>query len=217
MIRFLLIAAAVILSILLHILSMGFVGWLLGAKIQVVSLFSGPRLFGIKLFGVDFRVSCFPLGGYVKFHDGSSGKGGFENLHPAKRMLTSASGPLALLLFAGCLVGFAPAGRYFISGFGQFFTGAAMPLSTGQELLNRLHLMTSLSFAGLAGLIAAKLAAFNSLPFPVLNGGYVVLQAVQLIASISAKTVERINQVGFLIVLIIVSGWMVAIIYCLFH
>ncbi len=196
---------------------MAVVGWLLGAKIQVVSLFSGPRLFGIKLFGVDFRVSCFPLGGYVKFSDGSSGSLAFENLHPVKRMLTSASGPLALLLFGGCLVGFVPAARYFIGGFVQFFTGAAMPLSAGQVLLDRLHQAGSLPFAGLAGLIAAKLAAFNSLPFPVLNGGYVVLQAVELIASISAKTVERINQVGFLIVLIVVSGWVIAIIYRLFH
>jgi membrane-associated protease RseP (regulator of RpoE activity) len=207
---------------------MAIVGWVLGAKIEVVSLFSGPRLLGAKIAGVDFRISSLPIGGYVKFYGDTTesdviaaGKA-FRDLHPVKRIFIerifiAASGPLALLLLAANLIGLGHVARPFISGFAQFFSGALMPFNQGQYLLHRLSDIATTSVPLFLALMAVKMAAFNLLPLPVLNGGYVILEIVRLVITIPEKTVERLNQVGFLIVIAVMCGWIVAIIYFLVH
>jgi membrane-associated protease RseP (regulator of RpoE activity) len=220
---FLLIFLAITVSTLVHTLCMAMVGWVLGAKIEVVSLFSGPRLLGAKIAGVDFRISSLPIGGYVKFYGDTTesdviaaGKA-FKDLHPVKRIFIAASGPLALLLFAANLIGLGHVARPFISGFAQFFSGALMPFNQGQYLLHRLSEIATTSVPLFLALMAVKMAAFNLLPLPVLNGGYVILEIVRLVFTIPEKIVERLNQVGFLIVIAVMCGWIVAIIYHLVH
>lgn len=219
----LLICFAMILAILVHTLWMAIVGWVLGAKVEVVSLFSGPRLLGANIAGVDFRISSLPIGGYVKFYGDTTeddvivAGNAFKDLHPMKRIFIAASGPLALLLLAAILIGPSQIARPFVSGFAQYFTGAVMPFEQGQHLLHRLSDVAKTSFPLLLALMAVKMAAFNLLPFPVLNGGYVILEIVRLVVTIPEKAVERLNQVGFLIVIAITCGWIVAVIYHLVH
>ena len=40
---------------------------MLGIPAEVFSVGFGPKLFGFKLGGTDFRFSAIPLGGYVRF------------------------------------------------------------------------------------------------------------------------------------------------------
>ena len=202
---------------------MAIAGWVLGAKIEVVSLFSGPRILGRKMGGADFRISLLPVGGYVKFYGNTTESAGigngkaFKDLHVMKRVFIALSGPLALLLFAANMIGLGQVARPLISGFSQFFSGALMPFSQGQYLLQRLADIAATSVPLFLALIAIKMAAFNLLPLPILNGGYVILEILRLVFTISDKAMERLNQIGFLLVLVVMCGWTVAIIYRLVH
>jgi membrane-associated protease RseP (regulator of RpoE activity) len=92
-----------------------------------------------------------------------------------------------------------------------------MPLSQGQYLLQRLTELSAISVPLFLGVIAVKMAAFNLLPLPTLNGGYVTLEILRLVITISDRAIERLNQIGFLLVLVVMCGWTVAIIYHLVH
>ncbi len=90
----------------------------LGIRVDVFSLGFGPRLFGVKWGGTDYRVSMLPLGGYVKMagenYDESLEGSGEEFLSRPKhqRFLVAAAGPamnilLAIVLLAGnFMIGF---------------------------------------------------------------------------------------------------------------
>jgi len=45
-----------------------------GIKVEVFSIGFGQRLWGFRAWGIDFRVSAIPFGGYVRFSD--EGEGG---------------------------------------------------------------------------------------------------------------------------------------------
>jgi membrane-associated protease RseP (regulator of RpoE activity) len=220
---FFLIFVAISAASMIHVLFMAMIGWILGARVQIVSLFFGPKLLSAKIMGVDFRISLWPLGGYVKFYEdkaesSTSSNRSFQDLHPLKRILIAASGPLGLLLCAANLIGLSHVSSSFVNGFAQFFTGAVMPLSQGQFLLRRLsQIATGGSVQLLLALMAVKLAAFNLLPFPTLNGGYILLEMVRALVKIPEKISERLSILGFLMTAAIMCGWLIATIYYSTH
>jgi regulator of sigma E protease len=61
-------AFAIVLGILILIHELGHftVAKLLGIDVEVFSIGFGPRLFGVRRKGTDYRLSLLPLGGYVK-------------------------------------------------------------------------------------------------------------------------------------------------------
>jgi regulator of sigma E protease len=71
-----LLAFAIVFGVLVFIHEFGhfFVAKLVGVRVEVFSFGYGKRLFGFKKGTTDYRVSIFPLGGYVKF----LGEGMFE-------------------------------------------------------------------------------------------------------------------------------------------
>jgi len=71
-----LLAFAIVFGILVFIHEFGhfFMAKLVGIRVEVFSFGYGKRLLGIKRGTTDYRVSVFPLGGYVKF----LGEGVFE-------------------------------------------------------------------------------------------------------------------------------------------
>ncbi|OCS45075.1 hypothetical protein [Ralstonia pickettii] len=91
------------------------------------------------------------------------------------------SGSLTLLLMAFAI---APDKTLFAvkDGFGQIVGGAFSPLTRAQALLAAASgAISQLSFFSLLALVAVKIAVFNVLPLPSLNGGAIV-------ALIAAKT-----------------------------
>ena len=76
-------AFAIVFGILVFVHEFGhfFMAKLVGIQVEVFSWGYGKRLFGIKRGETDYRVSVFPLGGYVKF----SG----EEVYDQKRELRS--------------------------------------------------------------------------------------------------------------------------------
>ena len=86
-----------------------------GIDVEVFSFGLGPKLWGMKYKGTDFRLSLLPFGGYCRLKGSDDlsqallqkdkdfthiEHGSVFSVHPAKRIGTYLSGPLLNLLFA---------------------------------------------------------------------------------------------------------------------
>ena len=71
-----------------------------GVKVDTLSVGFGPRLFGIKRRGIDFRVSAVPLGGYVRIVD----QFGNERTIGATRFQSATQWERAVVIIAGPLM-----------------------------------------------------------------------------------------------------------------
>jgi hypothetical protein len=151
----------------------------LGVRVREVSFGVGPVL---KRFGM-LTIRLLPVGGFVKFKDSRTEyiaptdmRDAFDAQPLAVRLTIGASGCAALLLMVTATAQFEGL-RAFASGFGQFFSGGLSPLGDAQELLEDAQAVSrTLSFATLLGFAAAKFAAFNLLPFPACNGGFMLAE-----------------------------------------
>ncbi|MEA5112448.1 MAG: RIP metalloprotease RseP [Geobacteraceae bacterium] len=104
------VSTIVVLGILIFVHELGhfLVAKLLGVGVETFSLGFGPRVVGKKIGETDYRLSAFPLGGYVKM----VGEGGddevspeelersFSGKKPYKRIAIVAAGPVSNILFA---------------------------------------------------------------------------------------------------------------------
>jgi len=104
------ISAIVVLGILIFVHELGhfIFAKLFKVGVEKFSLGFGPRLFGKQIGETEYRISVFPLGGYVKMV-GESGddelspaetERSFQAKSPLKRMIIVAAGPLFNLFFA---------------------------------------------------------------------------------------------------------------------
>jgi len=102
------IGAVILVHELGHFLAARFAG----VRVETFSIGFGPRIFGWKRGGVDYRISLVPLGGYVKMagEEPGSGTGAEDDLASksvGQRLLIFSAGVIMNFLFA--LVGFAVA------------------------------------------------------------------------------------------------------------
>jgi hypothetical protein len=99
----------------------------------------------------------------------------FSDLGRFARALVYAAGCLATFGLAVLLLGMSEAAASLGRGFGQFLGGAIAPLGEGaKNLQSSINLLRSASFPGALGVIAAKVAAFNLIPLPSLNGFHIL-------------------------------------------
>jgi regulator of sigma E protease len=124
---FKLIPFAIVLGLLIFVHEVGhfLAAKFFGVKVERFSFGLGPRLVGIKVGDTDYRISAFPLGGYVKM----VGEGlddevaeaekerSFSHKAVWKRMIIVFSGPLFNLIFAVIVfvVGFLMVGQVILT------------------------------------------------------------------------------------------------------
>lgn len=170
------LALAALLCIVLHVVSFACAARWAGVPVREVSIGYGPVLLGAGTL----RLRLLPLGGFARLKDTRS-----EQLAPADtadafdrqpaivRVLITLSGCFSLLCLVPALGG--QALDALLSGFAQFFSGALSPMGEAQALLAAgQDFAHGASFAATCGLVAAKLAAVNLLPFPSTNGGQAI-------------------------------------------
>jgi regulator of sigma E protease len=84
-----------------------------GVRVEAFSIGFGPRLFGVRYGGTDYKLSLLPLGGYVKMsgelpvageHSHPQDPGDFT-AHPRwQRVLIALAGPFANFILSFCLL-----------------------------------------------------------------------------------------------------------------
>ena len=98
---------AVVISVLVMVHELGhhlMAKWF-GVPVEVFSVGFGPRLFGFRYSGTEYRLSAIPFGGYVKMA-GTSLRGrdgtpnGFDSKAPWQRFLILLAGPVMNVGFA---------------------------------------------------------------------------------------------------------------------
>jgi membrane-associated protease RseP (regulator of RpoE activity) len=197
--------AAAVVSVVVHLMSMAAAGRLSGASVERIGLFIGPRVWQVEVREVVFELRLIPLGGYVKFGDD------FQKLHPVKRIFTALCGCLALILLAAVVFGAPEALQKVVRGFSQIISGALSPRAVGAALLYALYeFVRDNPLAASVGLVASKMAAANLLPLPVMNGGDALLMLLNWMRPMPVNVRERLQQLGFVVLLIILACWLVA-------
>ncbi len=206
MMYWLIAVLAIGLIIFVHEMGHFIAGKRKGMPIATFSIGFGPRLFGFKKGGTDYRISMIPLGGYVmpKLKE-------VEDLHRipiGRRVAFSLGGPMANILFAVIL----------LSIYNSISAGPGLMNIFVLPLIQLASLLVSItvsfgtlftnpgSMSGLVGmaseggslisggfsnlilfmvLINVNLAVFNLLPIPVLDGGKIMMA---LLEKVSVKT-----------------------------
>lgn len=192
------------LAVTVHVLGMTAAARLAREPVREAGLFVGPRLFGARVLGVSLRVGLVPLGGWVAL------RRELRDLPTARAVFLAVAGPLALLGLGALTLGVSQAAAEVGRGFGQVFLGALSPQAFGASALLALHdLATRDGFAPL-GVIAAKLAAFNLLPLPGLNGA-VLLDRVTRRLPLPQAARERVSTLGLGVLGLLLLGWALAL------
>src|SRR4026209_2780735 len=108
------VAAVVVLGCVIFVRELGhfLVAKLFKIKVETFSVGFGPRLIGFRYGDTDYRISAFPLGGYVKMageNPGDSVTGApneFLSKPKWQRFLVASAGPaMNIILAVGLLTG----------------------------------------------------------------------------------------------------------------
>lgn len=182
-------------------------GKLIGGKVEVLSLFLGPRIFGFKVGEIDMRLSLLPLGSYVKFSED------FQLLHPLRKILVVLAGLTSHLVLAFIGLGFKETFHQVLSGIVQILSAIISPIAVGSRLVEALaNVFQEQSFLVGLGILASKMLAFNLIPLGSLGAGMIVLYLLELVNTKSENLREKYEIVGLLFILIVTVVWIFAFI-----
>jgi membrane-associated protease RseP (regulator of RpoE activity) len=166
--------AAFMVVVVLHVGTIALAAGWVGVHVRRVAIGIGPALFQAGRF----RLGPLPIGGYVNLRSTRDEEVAAHDLHTAldqrsvpEQVFIVLSGCLALLLVAFAALGpdALPAA---LNAPGQFFAGLVSPQGEAQQILREaVATVQATPFVALLGLTAAKCAALNLLPLPILNGG----------------------------------------------
>jgi membrane-associated protease RseP (regulator of RpoE activity) len=225
--------AALIPCFVLHVSTMAFVGWALGATLEEVSFGFGSPCLHYRVGRVQFRLGVIPMGGYAKFKgDQEPAKSreeilfaadmeppGFNDLHPLRRATVSASGCLALVVLAAFCLGPWHSVRSVARGFAQLVPFAPWTPSwvpEGRELAGRcFSLLKTGPYRIVLGVLAAKMAAANLLPLPPLNGGVIILTLLEWNRRLPEKVLAALTTLGVLGAICLMIYWVAQILLVL--
>jgi len=218
MLIFLTFVAAIALLVCIHLLAMAAAARCCGIAVREVSLGLGPRLLSLGVF----HLYAIPLSGSVRLKD-TREEGvpldkpagylddAFNHKPRAVQVLIPLTGPMALIVVALALRQWA-ALPSLVHGFAQFLAGALDPLSTGRQLVGGARAFAEQhTFPALLGMLAAKLAAMNLLPLPLLNGGQALLALITRDFSETPAWQQKLAVGSMWVWLALIASWLAAI------
>jgi membrane-associated protease RseP (regulator of RpoE activity) len=219
-----LFAAEVLLAIwilaAIHVTAITAAGFVSGVSIRQISFGVGPRL-------LQFRkcvVRAFPFAGWVKFKDAladecvdtSAARTSHDAYNHQLRIVQAAiplAGPASLVAVA-LVLGYERSLSEVLTGFRQIFAGSLQPLSVAQAYISATQSFAANGgFGVLTAVLAAKLAAFNLVPLPMLNGGQALLALLRKPGDEPAAWETSLLKWAMLPWCALLLCWLVAFVY----
>ncbi len=156
------ILIAVLLTAIVHELGHLVAARRVGLPVDSLSIGFGSEMIGITdSFGTRWKIALIPIGGSCTFLDRANKQRqspGFFDLSPSKRAIIHAAGPAAnLLLAAGLLLQL------------SFSEVSTLAITSAEELIL------------MVGGLSLLLGLFNLVPLPPLDGGRLVMIAIEAI------------------------------------
>jgi membrane-associated protease RseP (regulator of RpoE activity) len=209
-----------VLLVALHVSALALAGAMFGVSLREVSFGFGKAIFTQGRL----TIRVLPVGGFVKFKDTRTELISREESSEVvdafnhKPGIVQATIPLAgagVLVLAAALIQPASAVFEVLTGFRQIVAGALGPLSVAQTYIHAAYDLTrSDGFWALFAVLAAKVAAFNLLPFPWTNGGQAVLALLRSDRTATPAWQVRVTQIAIWPFLALVALW--ALSFCVF-
>lgn len=210
------------LTILIHEAGHLAAARLMSIPVKTFSIGFGPKLIGFTRNGIDYRLSWIPLGGYIEPLLTSEEE--FYAIPAYRRVFFALGGVLFNFIFAVLMLS-----AYQILGrdlpvLSALLTGIQKTLSltvliaasipslftSGGELTGIIGIVREsgtfigtryLQMFSFAGILSLNLAIFNLIPLPVLDGGKVLLYAVERIAPSIRKISMGLSIAGWIVIL----------------
>lgn len=207
------IPLAVALCLALHLGAIALAAMRFGIPIRQIDYGLGPTLLRIG----KLRIKPLPFGGGIQLKhtetewlEGDAKRDALDVQPRATRALIAAAGPCALLMLALLVFPFDGL-RSFGSGFVQYIEGALSPFAHAQQLLRLAHeAAEGQAFLPLLALVAAKVAAFNLLPFPGSSGAF-LLQILFERSPLGRHWPPQATQATLLLFLGLTLSWLLAL------
>jgi regulator of sigma E protease len=193
-----------------------------GIPIRLFSIGFGPRLWGVRRGGTEYRISWVPVGGYVL--PDISDEGDYLRIPAGKRLILAAGGPAAsLALPVICwmaLEGFtrgASAAGMLADPWIRLFASATQMISMIPALFSHPeHLSGVVGIVAQGGgmiggsllqgvqflaLVSLNLGVLNLLPIPALDGGKMLLCGLELLHPAARRLHFPLSVAGWVVVL----------------
>jgi membrane-associated protease RseP (regulator of RpoE activity) len=199
----------------LHLIGFILVSRIWKVRIEAIGFLHGPVLLHRTWKGVRFELRAIPYpGSFVKFvgdEQEDMRPDGFMAVHPVARSLIVLGGPLCSLFFAAALLGPIRANASFRHGVIQFIVAAWSHARFNEILSLFVRFVETSPWWVVLGVVSAKVAAFNTLPLPVLNGGQAWMNILQW-KQPNTRTTVRLQWIGLLTLVTMYGSYLVALI-----
>jgi len=210
------------LTILIHEAGHLAAARMMSIPVKTFSVGFGPRLIGFTHNGTDYRLSLIPLGGYIEPLLTTEEE--FYAIPAYRRVFFALGGVLFNVIFAILMLSAyqilgrdLPVLSALLMGIRKTLSLAALIaasiptlFTSGSELTGIIGIVReSGAFIGVnylqmfnfAGILSLNLAVFNLLPLPVLDGGKVLLYAVERILPSIRKISMGLSIAGWIVIL----------------
>jgi hypothetical protein len=197
--------------------------WILAA-IHVTAITAAGFVSGVSIRQISFGVRAFPFAGWVKFKDTladecvdtSAARTSHDAYNHQLRIVQAAiplAGPASLVAVA-LVLGYERSLSEVLTGFRQIFAGSLQPLSVAQAYISATQSFAANGgFGVLTAVLAAKLAAFNLVPLPMLNGGQALLALLRKPGDEPAAWETSLLKWAMLPWCALLLCWLVAFVY----
>ena len=208
----------VTVATLLHVGAMATIGLAFRLHLSEFSLFIGPVVARFWLGDTAVSLRAIPVGGYARF-EGLEPEASAETtvtdaaapFHPLLRAVMELSGCALLFGFSAIVLGPRSAVEAVLRGFTQLLAPLLAPSEAVQSVLTAAEVVRSSTTIVLLALVASKVAAFNLLPIPMLNGGQALTDVVRWLFPLSLRARTRLLQIGFVLLVLIASLWLITL------